>query len=95
MGYSVWGCKEPDMTLVSKNQQLRMVRMALASVAAGSIDSSLFWGFFFCPSALVLLIYWVNSHLVEDSPSLPSEGGRRGMAWAGLSRSCCRLQGMQ
>ena len=95
MGYSVWGCKEPDMTLVSENQQLRMVRMALASVAAGSIDSSLFWGFFFCPSALVLLIYWVNSHLVEDSPSLPSEGGRRGMAWAGLSRSCCRLQGMQ
>ena len=91
-GLQSMGLQRARHDIMSKEQQqLRMVRMALASVAAGSIDSSLFLGFFFCPSALVLLIYWVNSHLFANSLSLPSEDGGHAVAWAGPSRSCCQL----
>lgn len=42
-----------------------MVRVVPASAAGGSIDSSLFLGFFLFPSALVLSIYWTHSHLLH------------------------------
>lgn len=42
-----------------------MVRVVLASIATGSIDSSLLLHFFFHPSALVLLIYRPSSHLQQ------------------------------
>ena len=42
-----------------------MVRVFLASVATGSVDSSILLGFFFCPSALGLSIDWPHSHLLQ------------------------------
>ena len=65
--------------------------MALASVAAASTDLSLFSGFFFCPSALVLLMYWVNLTFLQTAflyPVMVVDMELHGQVLPGAAASC-------
>ena len=90
-GLQSMGSQRARHDVVSKQQQLRMVRTALASVAAASTDSSLFLGFFFCPSALVLLMYWVNLTFLQTAfldPVMVVDRELHGQVLPGAAASC-------
>ena len=90
-GLQSMGSQRARHDVVSKQQQLRMVRTALASVAAASTDSSLFLGFFFCPSALVLLMYWVNLTFLQTAflyPVMVVDMELHGQVLPGAAASC-------